>query len=205
MATAIGKGHHSLYANFRPCYSLPSCKNTGEYSGPEYQVVRGVVESLKIITRQANLRVAEYAFHYTKEHGRERVSAIHKANIMQKTEGLFLKGSREVAEKMVSNLYGNIISDLCAGLVGGLGLTASCKIGEGGIALAEAVPGSAPDIAGKNSANPTTLLLSGVSILRHLNLHDKPDQIQNAILDTIAEGKYRTADLGGVGLPQQSA
>ncbi|XP_057732306.1 3-isopropylmalate dehydrogenase, chloroplastic-like isoform X4 [Arachis stenosperma] len=91
MATAIGKGHHSLYANFRPCYSLPSCKNTGEYSGPEYQVVRGVVESLKIITRQANLRVAEYAFHYTKEHGRERVSAIHKANIMQKTEGLFLK------------------------------------------------------------------------------------------------------------------
>ncbi|RYR40637.1 hypothetical protein Ahy_A09g046386 isoform B [Arachis hypogaea] len=208
MATAIGKGHHSLYANFRPCYSLPSCKNTGEYSGPEYQVVRGVVESLKIITRQANLRVAEYAFHYTKEHGRERVSAIHKANIMQKTEGLFLKGSREVAEKtsekscsfcclVVSNLYGNIISDLCAGLVGGLGLTASCKIGEGGIALAEAVPGSAPDIAGKNSANPTTLLLSGVSILRHLNLHDKPDQIQNAILDTIAEGKYRTADLGG--------
>ncbi|KAL1340680.1 hypothetical protein HN51_027038 [Arachis hypogaea] len=95
------------------------------------------------------------------------------------------------------NLYCNIISDLCAGLVRGLGLTASCKIGEGGIALAEAVHGSAPDIAGKNSANPTALLLSGVSILCHLNLHDKVDQIQNAILDTIAEGKYRTADLGG--------
>ncbi|XP_020967863.1 isocitrate dehydrogenase [NAD] catalytic subunit 5, mitochondrial-like isoform X1 [Arachis ipaensis] len=96
----------------------------------------------------------------------------------------------------MSNLYGNIISDLCAGLVGGLGLTASYKIGEGGIALAEAVHGSAPDIAGKNLANPTALLLSCVSILRHLNLHDKADQIQNAILNTIAEGKYRTADLG---------
>ncbi|KAJ0088523.1 hypothetical protein Patl1_32127 [Pistacia atlantica] len=249
MATPIGKGHRSLnltlrkelnlYANVRPCYSLPGYKtryddvnlitireNTeGEYSGLEHQVVRGVVESLKIITRQASLRVAEYAFHYAKAHGRERVSAIHKANIMQRTDGLFLKCCREVAEKypeivyeevvidnccmmlvknpalfdvlVMPNLYGDIISDLCAGLIGGLGLTPSCNIGEGGIALAEAVHGSAPDIAGKNLANPTALLLSAVTMLRHLELHDKADRIQNAILNTIAEGKYRTADLGG--------
>lgn len=249
MATPIGKGHRSLnltlrkelnlYANVRPCYSLPGYKtryddvdlitireNTeGEYSGLEHQVVRGVVESIKIITRQASLRVAEYAFHYAKTHGRERVSAIHKANIMQKTDGLFLKCCREVAEKypeityeevvidnccmmlvknpslfdvlVMPNLYGDIISDLCAGLIGGLGLTPSCNIGEGGIALAEAVHGSAPDIAGKNMANPTALLLSSVQMLRHLELHDKADQIQNAIVNTIAEGKHRTVDLGG--------
>ncbi|GAV67871.1 Iso_dh domain-containing protein, partial [Cephalotus follicularis] len=249
MATPIGKGHRSLnltlrkelnlYANVRPCYSLPGYKtryddvnlitireNTeGEYSGLEHQVVRGVVESLKIITRQASLRVAEYAFHYAKAHGRERVSAIHKANIMQKTDGLFLKCCREVAEKypeityeevvidnccmmlvknpalfdvlVMPNLYGDIISDLCAGLIGGLGLTPSCNIGEGGIALAEAVHGSAPDIAGKNMANPTALMLSAVTMLHHLELHDKADRIQHAVLSTIAEGKYRTADLGG--------
>ncbi|KAJ6755925.1 DECARBOXYLATING DEHYDROGENASES-ISOCITRATE ISOPROPYLMALATE TARTRATE [Salix purpurea] len=222
MATPVGKGHRSLnltlrkelnlYANVRPCYSLPGYKtrydnvdlvtireNTeGEYSGLEHQVVRGVVESLKIITRQASLR---------------------------KTDGLFLKCCREVAEKypeityeevvidnccmmlvknpalfdvlVMPNLYGDIISDLCAGLVGGLGLTASCNIGEAGIALAEAVHGSAPDIAGKNMANPTALLLSAVTMLRHLELYDKAERIQDAILNTIAEGKYRTADLGG--------
>lgn len=149
--------------------------------------------------------MAEYAFHYAKAHGRERVSAIHKANIMQKTDGLFLKCCREVAEKypdityeevvidnccmmlvknpalfdllVMPNLYGDIISGLCAGLIGGLGLTPSCNIGEGGIALAEAVHGSAPDIAGKNLANPTALMLSAVTMLRHLELHDKADQI----------------------------
>ncbi|KAF8661935.1 hypothetical protein HU200_056904 [Digitaria exilis] len=249
MATPIGKGHRSLnltlrkelglYANVRPCNSLPGYKtryddvnlvtireNTeGEYSGLEHQVVRGVVESLKIITRQASLRVAEYAFHYAKANGRERVSAIHKANIMRKTDGLFLKCCREVAEKypeiqyeeviidnccmtlvknpglfdvlVMPNLYGDIISDLCAGLIGGLGLTPSCNIGEGGICLAEAVHGSAPDIAGKNLANPTALMLSAVMMLRHLQFNDKADRIHNAILQTIAEGKYRTADLGG--------
>ncbi|XP_021760136.1 isocitrate dehydrogenase [NAD] catalytic subunit 5, mitochondrial-like [Chenopodium quinoa] len=249
MATPIGKGHRSLnltlrkelnlYANVRPCFSLPGYKtryddvdlvtireNTeGEYSGLEHQVVRGVVESIKIITRQASLRVAEHAFQYAKAHGRKRVSAIHKANIMQKTDGLFLKCCREVAEKypeivyeevvidnccmmlvknpalfdvlVMPNLYGDIISDLCAGLIGGLGLTPSCNIGEGGIALAEAVHGSAPDIAGKNMANPTALLLSAVTMLRHLELNDKADQVQNAVLKTIAEGKYRTIDLGG--------
>ncbi|KAF3796292.1 Isocitrate dehydrogenase NAD catalytic subunit 5 [Nymphaea thermarum] len=249
MATPIGKGHRSLnltlrkelglYANVRPCYSLPGYKtrydnvdlvtireNTeGEYSGLEHQVVRGVVESIKIITRQASLRVAEYAFHYAKIHGRKTVSAIHKANIMRKTDGLFLKCCREVAEKypeinyeeviidnccmmlvknpslfdvlVMPNLYGDIISDLCAGLIGGLGLTPSCNIGEGGIALAEAVHGSAPDIAGKNLANPTALLLSSVSMLRHLGLNDKADRIHEAILRTIADGNHRTRDLGG--------
>lgn len=249
MATPIGKGHRSLnltlrkelnlYANVRPCYSLPGYKtrydnvdlvtireNTeGEYSGLEHQVVRGVVESLKIITRHASTRVAEYAFHYAKANGRKRVSAIHKANIMRMSDGLFLKCCREVAEKypeityeeviidnccmmlvknpslfdvlVMPNLYGDIISDLCAGLIGGLGLTPSCNIGEGGICLAEAVHGSAPDIAGKNLANPTALLLSSVMMLRHLKLTDKADLIQNAILKTIADGKYRTGDLGG--------
>ncbi|OAY40970.1 isocitrate dehydrogenase [NAD] catalytic subunit 5, mitochondrial [Manihot esculenta] len=247
MATPIGKGHRSLnltlrkelnlYANVRPCNSLPGYKTRyddvnlitirenmeGEYCGLEHQV--SVVESLKIITRQASLRVAEYAFHYAKTHGQEKVSAIHKANIMQKTDGLFLKCCREVAEKyreiiyeevvidnccmllvknpacfdvlVMPNLYGDIISDLCAGLVGGLDLTPSCNIGEGGICLAEAVHGSAPDIAGKNLANPTALMLSAVSMLRHLELNDRADKIQDAILNTIAEGKYRTADLGG--------
>ncbi|XP_068634672.1 isocitrate dehydrogenase [NAD] catalytic subunit 5, mitochondrial-like [Aristolochia californica] len=249
MATPIGKGHRSLnltlrkelglYANVRPCYSLPGYKtryddvnlvtireNTeGEYSGLEHQVVKGVVESLKVITRQASVRVAEYAFHYAKSHGRQRVSVIHKANIMRLSDGLFLKCCREVAEKypeiayeeviidnccmmlvknptlfdvlVMPNLYGDIISDLSAGLIGGLGLTPSMNIGEGGIALAEAVHGSAPDIAGKNLANPTALLLSGVEMLRHLNLNDKAEWIHKAILKTIAEGKYRTGDLGG--------
>ncbi|XP_059646977.1 isocitrate dehydrogenase [NAD] catalytic subunit 5, mitochondrial-like [Cornus florida] len=249
MATPIGKGFRSLnltlrkelglYANVRPCYSIPGYKtryddvnlvtireNTeGEYSGLEHQVVRGVVESLKIITRQASLRVAEYAFHYAKTHGRQKVSAIHKANIMKVSDGLFLKCCREVAEKypeinyeeviidnccmmlvknpalfdvlVMPNLYGDIISDLCAGLVGGLGLTPSCNIGENGIIVAEAVHGSAPDIAGKNLANPTALLLSAVAMLRHLGLHEKADQIHDAIINTIAEGKYRTRDLGG--------
>lgn len=249
MATPIGKGHRSLnltlrkelglFANVRPCISLPGYKtrydnvnlvtireNTeGEYSGLEHQVVRGVVESLKIITRQASMRVAEYAFHYAKTNGRQRVSAIHKANIMRKTDGLFLKCCREVAEKypeieyeeviidnccmmlvknpalfdvlVMPNLYGDIISDLCAGLIGGLGLTPSCNIGEDGICLAEAVHGSAPDIAGKNLANPTAVLLSGVMMLRHLNLNSQADQIHSAILKTISDGKYRTGDLGG--------
>ncbi|KAH0927592.1 hypothetical protein HID58_019848, partial [Brassica napus] len=249
MATPIGKGHRSLnltlrkelnlYANVRPCYSLPGYKtryddvdlitireNTeGEYSGLEHQVVKGVVESIKIITRKASMRVAEYAFLYAKTHGRKKVSAIHKANIMQKTDGLFLQCCDEVAEKypeieyekvvidnccmmlvknpalfdvlVMPNLYGDIISDLCAGLVGGLGLTPSCNIGEDGIALAEAVHGSAPDIAGKNLANPTALLLSGVMMLRHLKLNKQAEQIHSAIINTIAEGKYRTADLGG--------
>ncbi|KAH7438432.1 hypothetical protein KP509_04G014500 [Ceratopteris richardii] len=249
MTTPIGKGFRSLnltlrkslglYANVRPCLSIPGYKtpydnvdlvtireNTeGEYSGLEHQVVKGVVESLKIITRHASLRVADYAFQYARSNGRKRVSAIHKANIMKKTDGLFLQCCREVAEKhpdivyeeviidnccmmlvknpslfdvlVMPNLYGDIISDLCAGLIGGLGLTPSCNIGDNGLALAEAVHGTAPDIAGKNKANPTALLLSSVMMLRHLGMVEKADRIQKAILKTIEEGKYLTGDLGG--------
>lgn len=249
MATPIGKGHKSLnltlrkelglYANVRPCLSIPGFRtkyddvdvvtireNTeGEYSGLEHQVVKGVVESLKIITRDASKRVAEYAFQYAKDNGRQRVSAIHKANIMKKTDGLFLTCCREVAEKypdivyeeviidnccmmlvknpalfdvlVMPNLYGDIISDLCAGLIGGLGLTPSGNIGMGGLALMEAVHGTAPDIAGKDMANPTALLLSGVMMLKHLGMDDKADSIHQAVLRTIAEGSHRTRDLGG--------
>eukprot|EP00897_Mesotaenium_endlicherianum_P001877 jgi/Mesen1/1717/ME000138S00576 len=249
MATPIGKGHKSLnlalrkelglFANVRPCLSIPGYKtrydnvdlvtireNTeGEYSGLEHTVVKGVVESLKIITRQASMRVAEYAFQYAKDNNRQRVSAIHKANIMKKTDGLFLQCCREVAERypdivyeeviidnccmmlvknpslfdvlVMPNLYGDIISDLCAGLIGGLGLTPSGNIGMNGLALMEAVHGTAPDIAGKNMANPTALLLSSVMMLRHLGLVEHAENIHQSILKTMAEGKYLTGDLGG--------
>jgi isocitrate dehydrogenase (NAD+) len=249
MATPIGKGHRSLnltlrkelqlYANVRPCFSIPGYKtrydnvnlvtireNTeGEYSGLEHEVVPGVVESLKIITRVASTRVAEYAFKYAKDNNRRKVSAVHKANIMKMADGLFLKCCREVREKypdieynelivdnacmqlvknpaqfdvlVMPNLYGDIISDLCAGLVGGLGLTPSGNIGANGLALMEAVHGTAPDIAGQDKANPTALLMSGVMMLRHMGLNRQAEQIQNAVLGVIAEGKYRTGDLGG--------
>lgn len=249
MATPIGKGFRSLnltlrkeldlFANVRPCFSIPGYKtryddvnlvtvreNTeGEYSGLEHEVVPGVVESLKIITRKASVRVAEFAFKYAKENGRKKVSAVHKANIMKKADGLFLLCCREVREKypeleyeelivdnacmqivkdpsqfdvlVMPNLYGDIISDLCAGLIGGLGLTPSANIGTNGLCLAEAVHGTAPDIAGKNLANPTALLLSGCMMLRHVGCNEHAERIQAAVLKTIAEGKYRTKDLGG--------
>jgi isocitrate dehydrogenase (NAD+) len=162
---------------------------------------------------------------YAEENGRQRVTAIHKANVMKLSDGLFLKCCREVADKhpsikydemiidsavmqlvkdpkdfdvmVMPNLYGDIISDLCAGLIGGLGLTPSGNIGLNGLALMEAVHGTAPDIAGQNKANPTALLLSAVMMLRHLGKTSYADRIQKACLDTIAEGKYRTGDLGG--------
>ncbi|GIL81199.1 hypothetical protein Vretimale_1219 [Volvox reticuliferus] len=249
MATPIGKGFRSLnltlrkeldlYANVRPCFNIPGYKtrydginlvtvreNTeGEYSGLEHEVVPGVVESLKVITRKASSRIAEFAFAYARENGRQKVSAVHKANIMKKADGLFLECCREAATKypdikyeelivdnacmqlvsnptqfdvlVMPNLYGDIISDLCAGLVGGLGLTPSMNIGLNGLALAEAVHGTAPDIAGKNKANPTALLLSSCMMLRHIGRKQDADNIQNAVISVIAEGKWRTADLGG--------
>lgn len=249
MATPIGKGHRSLnltlrkelqlYANVRPCFSIPGYKtrydnvnlvtireNTeGEYSGLEHEVVPGVVESLKVITRVASTRVAEYAFKYASDNGRNKVTAVHKANIMKMADGLFIKCCREVKEKyptieyqevivdnacmqlvknpaqfdvlVMPNLYGDIISDLCAGLVGGLGLTPSGNIGANGLALMEAVHGTAPDIAGQDKANPTALLLSGVMMLRHMGYNQQAETIQNAVLGVIADGKYRTGDLGG--------
>jgi isocitrate dehydrogenase (NAD+) len=249
MATPIGKGFRSLnltlrkelqlYANVRPCLSIPGYRtryddvnlvtvreNTeGEYSGLEHEVVPGVVESLKVITKTASTRVAEFAFKYASEHGRKKVTAVHKANIMKLADGLFIKCCREVAEKypnityeemivdntcmqlvsnpnqfdvmVMPNLYGDIISDLSAGLIGGLGLTPSGNIGANGLALMEAVHGTAPDLVGKDAANPTALLLSGVMMLRHLNLNEYANRIEDATLGTIAEGKYLTMDLGG--------
>ena len=178
-----------------------------------------------MITEKASTRVAEYAFKYAKANNRKRVTAVHKANIMKKADGLFLASCRAVAdsnpeieyeEKIIDNccmqlvkdpsqfdvlvmpnLYGDIVSDLCAGLVGGLGVTPSLNVGDGGIALAEAVHGTAPDIAGKDLANPTALLLSSIMMLRHLELTEHADRIESALLGVIAEGKILTGDLGG--------
>ena len=230
----------SLFANVRPCFSIPGYKtrydgvdlvtvreNTeGEYSGLEHTVVPGVVESLKIITRPASLRVAEYAFDYAVRNGRRKVSAIHKANIMKLSDGLFLECCREVAARydtrleyeevivdnclmqlvmdpgrfdvlVMPNLYGDIVSDLCAGLIGGLGLTPSGNIGDNGLALMEAVHGTAPDIAGKGLANPTALLLSSVMMLRHIGKVEAAEAVQRAVIKTIADNRTRTGDLGG--------
>ncbi|XP_053203725.1 probable isocitrate dehydrogenase [NAD] subunit alpha, mitochondrial [Panonychus citri] len=248
LATPIGKGHRSLnleirkvfslYANVRPCRSIEGYQtlydnvdvvtireNTeGEYSGIEHEIVRGVVQSIKLITEPASRRVAEYAFNYAKANGRKTVTAVHKANIMRLSDGLFLQCCREAAEKhpeikykemyldtvclnmvqdpsqfdvlVMPNLYGDILSDLCAGLVGGLGLTPSGNIGKDG-AVFESVHGTAPDIAGQDKANPTALLLSAVMMLRFMDLADHANNIENACLSVIKEGKLLTADLGG--------
>ena len=196
----------------------------GEYSGIEHEIVNGVVQSIKLITEKASRRVAEFAFEYAESHGRKKVTAVHKANIMRMSDGLFLRCCREAAAKhpkvrfeeqyldtvclamvqdpsqydvlVMPNLYGDIISDLCAGLIGGLGLTPSGNIGLGG-AIFEAVHGTAPDIAGQDKANPTALLLSSVMMLRHMELFNKADLIERACFEVIKEGKVITGDLGG--------
>ncbi|KAM9979613.1 hypothetical protein ACTFIY_008830 [Dictyostelium cf. discoideum] len=249
ISTPIGTGHQSLnlglrktfnlYANIRPCVSIPGHKtrynnvntvvvreNTeGEYSGIENQPVKGVAQSIKIITKEASTRIAHYAFQYALANGRKKVSCIHKANIMKQSDGLFVKSCREVSTRYPSikyeeltidnncmqlvldpnqmdvmvlpNLYGDIVSDLCAGLIGGLGLTPSGNIGENGSAIFEAVHGTAPDIAGKNLANPTALILSSIMMLRHLGHFHEASIIENAVLNTLTEGKVKTGDLGG--------
>jgi isocitrate dehydrogenase (NAD+) len=194
------------------------------YSGLEHVVVPGVVESLKIITERASTRIAEFAFDHARRHGRRQVTAVHKANIMKLGDGLFLDCIRAVAkanpdlqynERIVDaacmqlvldpskfdvlvmpNLYGDIVSDLCAGLVGGLGVVGSANLGKD-IAVFEAVHGSAPDIAGKNLANPVALLLSAVLMLRHLREDAAADRIMAAIDRVLASGQSRTRDLGG--------
>ncbi|XP_025077031.1 isocitrate dehydrogenase [NAD] subunit alpha, mitochondrial-like isoform X1 [Pomacea canaliculata] len=196
----------------------------GEYSGIEHKIVDGVVQSIKLITENASRRVAEYAFKYARENNRSTVTVVHKANIMRMSDGLFLKCCREVANKnkdirftesyldtvclnmvqdptqfdvlVMPNLYGDILSDLCAGLIGGLGVTPSGNIGEDG-AIFESVHGTAPDIAGQDKANPTALLLSAVMMLRHMGLGDYGRRIEKAALDTVKDGKVLTADLGG--------
>ena len=194
------------------------------YAGLEHVVVPGVVESLKIITEKASTRIARFAFDYARRESRRRVTCGHKANIMKLSDGLFLECFRKVASDypeieaddkiidnacmqlvmrpeqfdvmLLENLYGDIVSDLCAGLIGGLGLVPGANIGERG-AMFEAVHGSAPDIAGQGIANPTALLQSGILMLRHINEREAADKIETAMLDVFKEGKVRTRDIGG--------
>src|SRR5437588_7785206 len=194
------------------------------YSGLEHEVVPGVVESLKIITEKASTRIARFAFEYARKNKRKKVHSIHKANIMKLSDGLFLRCSRNVSkdhpeieaeDKIVDNasmqlvmrpeqfdillcenLYGDIVSDLCAGLIGGLGLVPGANIGEKG-AVFEAVHGSAPDIAGKGIANPTALLQSAILMLRHIDERAAADKIETAMLRVFEEGQVRTRDIGG--------
>jgi isocitrate dehydrogenase (NAD+) len=194
------------------------------YAGLEHVVVPGVVESLKIITEKASARIAEFAFQYARRHQRKRVTAVHKANIMKLGDGLFLETARSVAARypdvsfddrivdaacmhlvmhperldvlLLPNLYGDIVSDLCAGLVGGLGVVPAANLGEGGVGVFEAVHGTAPDIAGRDVANPTALLLSAVLMLQHLNEDDKAARIHGALRTVLASG-HVTPDLGG--------
>lgn len=248
ITTPVGEGHRSLnvalrqeldlYANLRPVKNLPGLKtrfdnvdlvivreNTeGLYSGLEHQVVPGVVESLKIMTEKACLRIALFAFEYARRHERKRVTSVHKANIMKLSDGLFLDCARQVAKDfpgiqydelivdnacmqlvmrpekydvlVMENLYGDILSDLCAGLVGGLGVVPSGNIGKD-YAVFEAVHGSAPDIAGQNKANPTALAFSACLMLEHIGEPDAAHAMRQALTCTYQEGKHLTADVGG--------
>ena len=248
VGTPIGSGFESvnvrlrkkldLYSNLRPVRNLPGVEsrfdnidliivreNTeGLYSGLEHEVVPGVVESLKIITDKASTRISLFAFEFARKYGRKKVTAVHKANIMKKSDGLFLQCFRRIALKypeierdekivdntcmqlvmnpnqfdilLMENLYGDIVSDLAAGLVGGLGVVPSGNLGEKA-ALFEAVHGTAPDIAGKNMANPTALLLSAIMMLRHINEADAAARIEKALNKVLKERKKVTRDLGG--------
>jgi isocitrate dehydrogenase (NAD+) len=248
VTTPIGHGFTSvnvglrkaldLYANLRPVWNLPGApskftgidmvivrENTEDlYAGLEHEVVPGVVESLKIITERASSRIAKFAFEHARRHGRRKVTAIHKANIMKLGDGLFLDCVRTMSrryteiqydEKIVDaacmhlvmqpqqfdvlvmpNLYGDIVSDLCAGLVGGLGVVGAANLGEQ-IGVFEAVHGSAPDIAGKNLANPTALLLSAVMMLRHVDEAAAAERIMGALAAVMTAGTARTRDVGG--------
>ena len=194
------------------------------YSGLEHEVIPGVVESLKIITERASTRIARFAFEYARKNGRKRVTSVHKANIMKLSDGLFIDCARTVArdfldlvydERIVDaacmhlvmtpekfdvllmpNLYGDILSDLCAGLVGGLGVVGSGNMGAS-TAVFEAVHGTAPDIAGKNLANPMALLLSSVMMLRHIGELERADAVTHALTSVVADPRTRTRDLGG--------
>ncbi|MCI0492642.1 MAG: isocitrate/isopropylmalate dehydrogenase family protein [Planctomycetes bacterium] len=196
----------------------------GLYSGLEHEVVPGVVESLRVVTESASERIARFAFETARQQGRRRVTCVHKANILKLSDGLFLRTCRRVAESfpdiqfddsiidatamklvinpqafdvmVMENLFGDIVSDLTAGLVGGLGLAPSANIGHG-VAVFEAVHGSAPDIAGKGLANPTALILSAVLMLRYLGEKEMADRVETAIRSVFTRGKVLTSDLGG--------
>ena len=248
VTTPIGGGFSSinvtlrkrfeLFANFRPIKNLPGLEtrypdvdlviireNTeGLYVGLEHEVVPGVIESLKIITEKASTRIAKWAFDYVQKHGRKKIHAIHKANIMKLSDGMFLRCAREVSKNypdvtyaehiidntcmqlvmnpwqydtlLLENLYGDIVSDLCAAFVGGLGLVPGANLGAEA-AIFEAVHGSAPDIAGKDIANPTALLQSAVLMLRHIDEGAAADKVQTALEKTYAAKKSLTRDVGG--------
>jgi isocitrate dehydrogenase (NAD+) len=227
-----------LYANFRPIRNLPHIptrypdvdliivrENTESlYSGIEHEVVPGVVESIKIITEKASTRIARFAFEYARKNNRKKIHAIHKANIMKLSDGLFLRCARSVAKDypeitygehivdntcmqlvmnpyqydmlVMENLYGDIISDLCAAFVGGLGFVPSANLGDH-CAIFEAVHGSAPDIAGKNLANPTAILRSALLMLRHLGERDAALRIRNALEKVYRTRDKLTRDVGG--------
>jgi isocitrate dehydrogenase (NAD+) len=236
----------TLYANLRPVKNLEGVKsrydnidlvivreNTEDlYAGLEHTIVPGVVESLKIITEKASTRVARFAFEYARKHRRKKIAAIHKANIMKLSDGLFLTSVRKVAPDypeieyrevivdnacmqmvlnpqqfdvlLLTNLYGDIMSDLAAGLVGGLGVVPSGNIGED-VAIFEAVHGTAPDIAGKGIANPTAVLMSAIMMLDHLGELEAARRVDAALKQVYREGKSLTRDVGGTASTKQFA
>jgi isocitrate dehydrogenase (NAD+) len=249
ITTPVGSGFRSvnvtlrqvlgLYANLRPARSIKGLQTRYEdvdlvivrentedlYAGIEHMVGKDAAESIKIITRAASERIARFAFEYAVANDRRKVTAVHKANIMKMSDGLFLESCRTVAADyagriefedrivdnmcmqlvqkpelydvmVLPNLYGDIVSDLCAGLVGGLGVAPGANIGTEA-SVFEPVHGSAPKYAGLNKANPTALLLSGVLMLRHLGEQDAAVRVETALREVIAEGKYTTYDLGG--------
>lgn len=248
VTTPIGKGFRSvnvqlrkaldLYSNLRPCKNIDGIntrfsdvdlvivrENTEDlYAGIERQVDENYAESIKIISREASLRIAEFAFDYAVKYNRKKVTAVTKANICKLTDGLFLECCREIKEKypnieyneilvdnacmqlvqnpekfdvmVLPNLYGDIVSDLCAGLIGGLGVAQGANIGKD-YAVFEPVHGSAPDIKGQNKANPTALLLSAIEMLKYIDEVNYAEKIDKALRKTLKEGKVLTADLGG--------
>ena len=250
VGTPVGEGFKSvsvklrrdlnLYANLRPIKSLEGVRskyknidlivvreNTeGLYSGIEHEVIPGVVESLKIITEKASTKIAQYAFRYAMAKNRKKITAIHKANIMKLSDGLFLQCAQKVSKDypgieydelivdnacmqlilnphqfdvlLLENLYGDIVSDLCAGLIGGLGVAPGANIGDE-CAIFEAIHGSAPDIAGKNIANPIALILSSVLMLEHLGEEKAAERIRRAVQKAVKKGEKLTPDLGGDG------
>jgi isocitrate dehydrogenase (NAD+) len=249
ITTPVGSGFRSvnvglrqalnLYANLRPARSMVGVQSRYEdvdlvivrentedlYAGIEHMVGKDAAESIKIITRAASERIARFAFEYAIANGRRKVTAVHKANIMKLSDGLFLESCQAVAAAyagrvefedrivdnmcmqlvqkpdlydvlVLPNLYGDIVSDLCAGLVGGLGVAPGANIGEDG-AVFEPVHGSAPKYAGQNKANPTALILSGALMLRHLGYAEVGERVEGAVRAVVAEGKTTTSDLGG--------
>ncbi|MDA8235494.1 MAG: isocitrate/isopropylmalate dehydrogenase family protein [Clostridia bacterium] len=256
VTTPVGKGFRSvnvtlrqalnLYANVRPAKTFPGIttrytdvdlvifrENTEDlYAGIEHMVGADAAESIKIITRAASERISRYAFEYAKREGRKKVTAVHKANIMKLSDGLFLESARKVAADypeiefedvivdamcmhlvqnpenfdclLLPNLYGDIVSDVCAGLVGGLGVAPGANIGEDG-AVFEAVHGSAPQIAGQNKANPMALILSGAMMLSHLGELEAANRVVKAVEEVLSEGAALTGDLGGTAGTSQMA